>query len=240
MRSVAGKGAAGARFSSQDCIDRFIDTPWIEDGPAANTLAAYRRDRFCGNQQLGRREHRLAQHPRDGCLDRLRRPAAAPCASGGATCSSRSSAPWATRPTRSSPAPVNEDGWKTVNGHAGRTPPGTYDCVLECLGLPFDLSPDVIPELNLQTLTPFFPTGGCRRCTPTGEQDLHRLHAAVQGTRHGQRDPERDRVEVIADQPAAARLGISKPRFIAGRATKARSTCCTWPKSSKPTSGPAP
>ena len=29
---------------SRDAIDRFIDALWIEDGLAANTLAAYRRD----------------------------------------------------------------------------------------------------------------------------------------------------------------------------------------------------
>jgi len=35
---------AAAREASEASIDRFIDAVWIEDGLAANTLAAYRRD----------------------------------------------------------------------------------------------------------------------------------------------------------------------------------------------------
>ena len=33
-----------AACASQPLIDRFLDALWIEDGLAANTLAAYRRD----------------------------------------------------------------------------------------------------------------------------------------------------------------------------------------------------
>jgi len=36
--------AAAARLASQASIDRFLDALWIEDGLAANSLAAYRRD----------------------------------------------------------------------------------------------------------------------------------------------------------------------------------------------------
>jgi integrase/recombinase XerD len=42
---VAEAGAAAAvRAISAGCIDRFVDSLWIEDGLAALTLAAYRRD----------------------------------------------------------------------------------------------------------------------------------------------------------------------------------------------------
>jgi integrase/recombinase XerD len=37
---------------SQGCIDRFVDALWIEDGLAANTLAAYRRDLSLFSQWL--------------------------------------------------------------------------------------------------------------------------------------------------------------------------------------------
>lgn len=47
----------------------------------------------------------------------------------------------------------DDDGWKTVNGHAGRTPLSTRHVVLDHLGLPFGLSTDVLPELRPQTLT---------------------------------------------------------------------------------------
>ena len=40
--------------ASQDSIDRFIDALWIEDGLAANTLAAYRRDLTLYAQWLAR------------------------------------------------------------------------------------------------------------------------------------------------------------------------------------------
>jgi integrase/recombinase XerD len=33
-----------AASASQPLVDRFLDALWIEDGLAANTLAAYRRD----------------------------------------------------------------------------------------------------------------------------------------------------------------------------------------------------
>jgi integrase/recombinase XerD len=36
--------AGAAREQSADCIERFIETLWIEDGLSANTQAAYRRD----------------------------------------------------------------------------------------------------------------------------------------------------------------------------------------------------
>ena len=42
--------------ASQDSIDRFIDALWIEDGLAANTLAAYRRDLSLYAQWLARSE----------------------------------------------------------------------------------------------------------------------------------------------------------------------------------------
>ena len=36
--------SASTPAASQPVIDRFLDALWIEDGLAANTLAAYRRD----------------------------------------------------------------------------------------------------------------------------------------------------------------------------------------------------
>ena len=35
---------SGTAAASAEIVDRFADALWIEDGLAANTLAAYRRD----------------------------------------------------------------------------------------------------------------------------------------------------------------------------------------------------
>ena len=43
---------------SQPVIDRFLDALWIEDGLAANTLAAYRRDLELFAAWLGREQGR--------------------------------------------------------------------------------------------------------------------------------------------------------------------------------------
>lgn len=68
--------AATPLLQSQGAIDRFVDALWIEDGLAANTLAAYRRDLTLYAQWLARekgrsldettesdlREHAVAHH----------------------------------------------------------------------------------------------------------------------------------------------------------------------------------
>jgi integrase/recombinase XerD len=50
LRPAVGPAAAPPARTSGSTIDRFIDALWLEDGLAANSLAAYRRDL----QQLGR------------------------------------------------------------------------------------------------------------------------------------------------------------------------------------------
>ena len=54
-----------ARTASQALIDRFVDTLWIEDGLAPNTLAAYRRDL----EQLSDWLARDAGHALDACRE---------------------------------------------------------------------------------------------------------------------------------------------------------------------------
>jgi len=44
MQTETAQATTGERAASETSIDRFIDALWIEDGLAANTLAAYRRD----------------------------------------------------------------------------------------------------------------------------------------------------------------------------------------------------
>ena len=52
--------SGAAREASQASIDRFIDALWIEDGLAANTLAAYRRDLTLYAQWLADQQPPLA------------------------------------------------------------------------------------------------------------------------------------------------------------------------------------
>src|SRR6202007_2429937 len=58
-RGAVRLGAAQRRTNvtlpaaSQDAIDRFVDALWIEDGLAANTRAAYRRDLTLYAEWLG-------------------------------------------------------------------------------------------------------------------------------------------------------------------------------------------
>ena len=47
------------RPSSAEAIDRFVDALWIEDGLAAQSLAAYRRDLAALAAWLGQRDRRL-------------------------------------------------------------------------------------------------------------------------------------------------------------------------------------
>ncbi len=72
---------------SQSAIDRFIDALWVEDGLAANTLAAYRRDltlyakwlagahgaAIGASTEQHLREHAIAQHPRSKATSANRR-----------------------------------------------------------------------------------------------------------------------------------------------------------------------
>jgi integrase/recombinase XerD len=54
--------------ASQSSIDRFIDALWIEDGLAANTLAAYRRDLALYTQWLADAEQRSLDDTREADL----------------------------------------------------------------------------------------------------------------------------------------------------------------------------
>ncbi|MFQ6688206.1 site-specific integrase, partial [Bordetella pertussis] len=51
--------SSSAPLASQADLDAFIDAVWLEDGLAANTLAAYRRDLSAFAQWL----ENLACHP---------------------------------------------------------------------------------------------------------------------------------------------------------------------------------
>ncbi|MEO6407735.1 MAG: site-specific integrase, partial [Burkholderiaceae bacterium] len=53
---------------SQQSIDRFIDALWIEDGLAANTLAAYRRDLVMYAEWLAREQARDIDTSREADL----------------------------------------------------------------------------------------------------------------------------------------------------------------------------
>jgi integrase/recombinase XerD len=57
-----------ALAASQDSIDRFVDTLWIEDGLSANTLAAYRRDLATYAQWLAAIHRRALNDSREADL----------------------------------------------------------------------------------------------------------------------------------------------------------------------------
>ncbi len=57
-----------AALSSSEAIDRFIDALWIEDGLAANTLAAYRRDLSLYADWLGKTHERDINTSREADL----------------------------------------------------------------------------------------------------------------------------------------------------------------------------
>ncbi|HEY9063797.1 MAG TPA: site-specific tyrosine recombinase XerD [Burkholderiaceae bacterium] len=59
---------AEARSASQASIDRFVDALWIEDGLAANTLAAYRRDLELYSDWLARTHQRALDSTREADL----------------------------------------------------------------------------------------------------------------------------------------------------------------------------
>ena len=76
--STGGRAAPAPCADSQATIDRFIDALWIEDGLAANTLAAYRRDltlyaRLAGQRRAAARSTRPARADLRGYMRR------APC-----------------------------------------------------------------------------------------------------------------------------------------------------------------
>lgn len=60
--------SAAAIEASQSSIDRFIDALWIEDGLAANSLAAYRRDLALFAQWLAGQAHRSLDETREADL----------------------------------------------------------------------------------------------------------------------------------------------------------------------------
>ena len=60
--------ASAARASTQLSIDRFVDALWIEDGLAAHTLAAYRRDLALFAGWLGRASGRTLDETRESDL----------------------------------------------------------------------------------------------------------------------------------------------------------------------------
>ena len=60
--------AASALAASAAAIDRFADAVWLEDGLAANTLAAYRRDLTLYAQWLAEAEGRAVDATRESDL----------------------------------------------------------------------------------------------------------------------------------------------------------------------------
>jgi len=54
--------------ASADAIDRFVDALWIEDGLAAHTLAAYRRDLTLYARWLAAKQHRALDETRESDL----------------------------------------------------------------------------------------------------------------------------------------------------------------------------
>jgi integrase/recombinase XerD len=67
---AAAAGDGGARGASAGSIDRFVDALWIEEGLAANTLAAYRRDLTLFAAWLDRDEGRALLDATEGDLRR--------------------------------------------------------------------------------------------------------------------------------------------------------------------------
>ena len=111
MQTDTAQATTGERAASETSIDRFIDALWIEDGLAANTLAAYRRDLSLYADWLaapsGRRRARSTRRASPTCSPTPRRattPARRPARTGASRCSSATSAgrcaSGCSRPTR--------------------------------------------------------------------------------------------------------------------------------------------
>jgi integrase/recombinase XerD len=68
VKAAQPLGAGSAAGQSSAAIDRFVDALWIEDGLAANTLAAYRRDLTLYADWLARTRERALDATREADL----------------------------------------------------------------------------------------------------------------------------------------------------------------------------